>query len=378
MRIFFTSNRFRFFIIFTACLCIYFAILKKKTYKSKDIVSISSRFAIPTSKYTSILGPKLDKLPNQGDAKKLFQLWKKEHGRVYHDQEEMEKKFEVFVSNVKYIVEANAKRDSPHSAFFGLTNFADLSFPEFKETYLTLNDDAMDTLNDDVDDSTCSIDPPTSLDWRLKDAVTPVKKQGKCGSCWAFSTVGAVEGIVAIKTGKLISLSEQEVLDCEPDGNCKRGRVSKGLNWVIENKGIATQDDYPYTKKKGDCKSSKIANSPNSSITSYSRVKRSEMGLLCAVAQQPLSVSINSSTEGFHLYNGGVFTGEDCPSDSKNTTHAVVIVGYDSIDCDEYWIVKNSWGTRWGNQGYIYIKRNTGKKYGVCAINAWGRLLEKN
>ncbi|XP_058775525.1 P34 probable thiol protease-like [Vicia villosa] len=209
MRVSVTSNRFLLFIIFTACLCIYFANQKKKTYENQDILNISSRFEIPSSKYTSILGPKLDKLPNQDDVIELFQLWKKEHGRVYSDQEEMEKKFETFVLNLKYIVETNAKRDSPHSSLLGLTDFADLSFTDFKGTM-------------------------------------------------------------------------------------------------------------------------------------------------------------------------GVFRGQKCPLDSLNTTHAMVIVGYDSVDSDEYWIVKNSWGTRWGDNGYMYIKRNTGKKYGVCAINAWGRLLVKN
>ncbi|XP_058752700.1 ervatamin-B-like [Vicia villosa] len=377
MRVSVTSNRFLLFIIFTACLCIYFANQKKKTYENEDIVSISSRFEIPSSKYTSILGPKLDKLPNQDDVIQLFQLWKKEHGRVYSDQEEMEKKFETFVLNLKYIVETNAKRDSPHSSLLGLTDFADLSFTDFKETYMTMNSDNMDIVNDHVDELTRS-KPPSKLDWRWKGAVTPIKNQDSCGCCWAFSTVASIDGIVAIKTRQLIPLSDQEVLDCEPYGNCSRGSVAKALDWVIKNKGIASQKDYPYYEDKGICTSGQISNSPTSRIKSHNLVKRSEKELLCAVAKQPLNVGVYAETKEFQHYKGGVFRGQKCPLDSLNTTHAMVIVGYDSVDSDEYWIVKNSWGTRWGDNGYMYIKRNTGKKYGVCAINAWGRLLVKN
>ncbi|KAL5096871.1 hypothetical protein RYX36_001198, partial [Vicia faba] len=142
MRLSFTSNRFILFIIFTAGLCIYFANQKKKTYENEDIISIYSSFEIPAS-------PKLDKLPNEDEVIELFQLWKKEHGRVYSDQKEMEKKFETFVSNLKYMVETNANRDSPQSSLLGLTDFADLSFMEFKERYMTMDTDTMNIVNDD-------------------------------------------------------------------------------------------------------------------------------------------------------------------------------------------------------------------------------------
>ncbi|KAL5096869.1 hypothetical protein RYX36_001196 [Vicia faba] len=267
--------------------------------------------------YASILGPKLDKLPNQDDAILLFQLWKKEHGRVYGNQQEMAKKFDVFVSNVKYIVETNAKRDSPHSSLLGLTNFADLSFTEFKDTYMTMNTDTIDIVNDDVDELTS----------------------------------------FAIKTGKLLSLSNQEVLDCEPYGNCSRGSVAKALDWVIGNKGIALQEDYPYFEEKSVCTSGQIQNSPTSRIKSYKLVKRSEKELQCAVAKQPLHVGFYGRTKEFQHYKGGVYRGQECPLDLLNVTHGLVIVGYDSVDSDEYWIVKNSWGTIWGKDGYMFVKR---------------------
>ncbi|KAI5447783.1 zingipain-2 [Lathyrus oleraceus] len=371
MKISYTSNRFLMFIIFTACLCLYFAIQKKNPDENEDILIIPSKFEIPTSKYTTISGLKLDKLPNQDDVIELFQVWKKENGRVYSDPEEMARKFETFVTNLKYIVESNAKRDSPHSARLGLNNFADWSSTEYRETYMTLNIDAMDIVNeDDVEDVTCS-DPPSTLDWRSRGAVTPVKNQGLCGACWAFATVGAIEGIVAIKTNNLTRLSEQELLDCEPVGSCLQGSVNRAFIWIKENKGIASEDDYPYTFKKDVCRKTTIQNSANSGIDSHHLVERSERGLLCAVAKQPISVSIYAESPSYQLYEDGVFKGEDCPLDSKNVTHSMVIVGYNSVNNEDYWIVKNSQGTGWGMEGYMWIKRNTTKMYGVCAINAY-------
>ncbi|KAL5096857.1 hypothetical protein RYX36_001184 [Vicia faba] len=315
---------------------------------------MSSNFEIPTSKYSSILGAKLDKLPNQDEAIELFQIWKKEHERVYSDLEVTAKKFGIFVTNLKYITESNAKRDSSHSVLLGLTNFADLSFMEFNETYMTMNTDTIDIANNEVVyDSTSSC-------------------------CWAFACVGAIEGIVAIKKGKLISLSEQELLDCVPNAGCGGGSKSDGFKWVIGNKGVARQDDYPYTAKKDVCRCGQISNSENSDIDSYYLVDRTDKGLLAVVAKQPLSVSIYAKSPEFQLYTSGIFRGDDCPVDSLEVTHGMLIVGYDSIEGEDYWIVKNSYGEKWGMHGYMYIKRNTGKKYGVAAINAWAIDIVKN
>ncbi|XP_058763407.1 ervatamin-B-like [Vicia villosa] len=371
MKISFTSIPLRFFIIFTALLCIYFAIQKKKT----SFINIYSSVEIPTNKYTSFLGPKLDKLPNQDDVIQLFQQWKNDHGRNYSNLEEMARKFDIFVKNLKYITESNAKRDTPHSALLGLTNFADLSFMEFKERYMTTNISTMNFATDDDDDDVDELaysKPPTSLDWRSKGAVTSVKDQGACGSCWAFSVAGAIEGIVAIVTGKLINLSAQELLDCDSGSDgCDGGYTTSTFEWVIGNKGVALESDYPYTGKKGVCKASKIPNSPISAIKSFDRVTKTEKGLLSAVTKQPISVMVYSDTEDFQHYTNEIYNGPNCSKDSKDADHFMLIVGYDSVDGEDYWIVKNTWGTSWGRNGYMFVKRNTGKKYGVCGINQW-------
>ncbi|CAL5183576.1 unnamed protein product [Lathyrus oleraceus] len=384
MRISYNSKSFRFFIIFTACLCIYFAIQKKKTNEDKVILNISSSFEIRTNKYSTILGPKLDKFPNEDGVKKLFQLWKSEHGRVYNDLDEMTRKFAIFVTNLKYITKTNAKRDSRRGPLLGLTNFADWSNKEFRETYLHNIDmskikDTAKIVNDDVHDLPCS-NPPSSLDWRSNGAVTDVKDQGTCNSCWAFTAVGAIEGIVAIKKGKLENFSEQELVDCDSESRgCEMGWVSEAFKWTIGNNGIALGSDYVYKAEKEDCKASQIRNSPISSIHAYNQVERSENGMLCAVAKQPIGMCLYAIPEDFqHYHSDEIYEGANCPVDSLETNHCMLIVGYDSKSGEDYWIVKNSYGTGWGKDGYMYIKRNTGKKYGVCAINAWAYNPIKN
>ncbi|KAK7306553.1 hypothetical protein VNO77_44501 [Canavalia gladiata] len=329
------------------------------------LVSLSSCFSIPNE--YSILGTNLDRLPSQDEAMELFQLWKKEHGRVYRNLEEMAKKFEIFVSNLKNITESNAKRRSPSSYVLGLNQFADWSSKELQETYL--HDLHMPADSDmKLNDLPCVA--PSSLDWRSTGVVTAVKDQLACGSCWAFSATGSIEGINALATGKLISLSEQEIVDCDPISfGCKGGWVDKAFEWVIRNGGIASEKDYPYIGKQGVCKASKIPNS--ATINGYYQVAQSDNGLLCATVNQPISVCLYVAND-FFQYKSGVYDGPNCPVNSKLTNHCMLIVGYDTTkDGVDFWIVKNSWNTTWGMDGYMWIKRNTGLPYGVCAINAW-------
>ncbi|XAR59252.1 Zingipain [Bertholletia excelsa] len=178
-----------------------------------------------------------------------------------------------------------------------------------------------------------------------------------------------MEGINALVTGDLISLSEQELVDCDTTNDgCEGGYMDYAFEWVISNGGITTESNYPYTGVDGTCNSAKEENKAVS-IDGYEDVAEEESALFCAVLKQPISVGIDGSALDFQLYTGGIYDG-DCSDDPNDIDHAILIVGYGAEGDEEYWIIKNSWGTDWGIEGYAYIKRNTSKEYGVCAINA--------
>lgn len=210
-------------------------------------------------------------------------------------------------------------------------------------------------------------DVPDSIDWRKKGAVTQIKDQGSCGACWAFSATGAIEGINQIVTGSLVSLSEQELCDCDRTYNsgCGGGLMDYAFKWVIQNHGIDTEDDYPYQAAEKTCLKNK-RNHRVVTIDGYTDIPaNNEEILLQAVATQPVSVGICGSERAFQLYSKGIFTGP-C---STSLDHAVLIVGYGSKDGVDYWILKNSWGTNWGMDGYMHMLRNSGNSQGVCGIN---------
>jgi C1A family cysteine protease len=215
----------------------------------------------------------------------------------------------------------------------------------------------------------------SSVDWVSKGAVTPVKNQGQCGSCWSFSTTGALEGAYFIKTGKLDSFSEQQLVDCDnlknggKDHGCNGGLMDNAFNWIKSNDGLCSEKDYPYvsgtTKKAGSCDSTCLT-VPDSDVTGYIDVSpNSDSNMMSALEKQPVSIAIQADQKDFQLYKSGTFTG-DC---GTNLDHGVLLVGYGN-DGDDYYLVKNSWGTTWGDNGYIKLGRgeqyNSGK--GQCGL----------
>ena len=188
---------------------------------------------------------------------------------------------------------------------------------------------------------------------------------GRC--CWAFSAVAATEGITKLSTEKLISLSEQELVDCDTGGvdqGCEGGWMDDAFKFIIKNNGISSEANYPYKGVDGTCNANEEGNHA-ATIKGYEDVPaNSEQALQKAVAHQPVSVAIDASGSDFQFYKSGVFTG----SCGTELDHGVTVVGYGVSGSTEYWLVKNSWGTEWGDEGYIRMQRNVDAQEGLCGI----------
>lgn len=297
----------------------------------------------------------------------LFDRWCKHHDKNY-TAEQRSLRFQVFKENLFYINQHNTRGN--HTFSLGLNAFADLTSDEFRAQQMGLRGHPPLLRSGKTEPSSGLIELyniPSSLDWRDKGAVTSVKDQGSCGDCWAFSATGAIEGINKIVTGSLVSLSEQELCDCDTSYNngCDGGLMDYAFQWVIMNGGIDTEVDYPYKGVQKACNSKKV-NRRVVTIDDYRDVPaNNEKALLQAVVHQPVSVGISGGERAFQLYSGGIFNGP-C---SNSLDHAALIVGYGSNNGLDYWIVKNSWGKSWGMNGYAYMVRNRGDPEGICGIN---------
>jgi C1A family cysteine protease len=278
-----------------------------------------------------------------------FVAYVKQFNKVY-TSDELFSRFQNFVDNKKVIDAHNAKGLSWE---MGVNAFTDMTPKEFSDMYLGY----LPRQNDYLRSQNLHVAPAgqvlaDTLDWRTKGAVTPIKDQGQCGSCWAFSTTGSVEGANQIKSGKLTSYSEQQLVDCAgSSGNqgCNGGLMDDAFEYIIKNKGIGTEADYPYTARDGKCKQVTAAGT----VSKYTDVKKNdETGLMSAVNIEPVSVAVDA--QSWQTYKRGVMTGP-C---GKQLDHGVLLIGYGTEGANDYWLVKNSWGTSWGEQGTIRLVRN--------------------
>uniref|UniRef100_A0A0E0EUZ9 Uncharacterized protein n=1 Tax=Oryza meridionalis TaxID=40149 RepID=A0A0E0EUZ9_9ORYZ len=342
---------------------------------------------------TSDTAANTDGEPAATTMMEMFQRWKAEYNRSYATPEEERRRLRVYARNVRYIEATNAAAGLAYD--LGETAYTDLTNDEFMAMYTA--PPLRSAADDDDDAATTTIittragpvdehqqpevyfnesaGAPASVDWRASGAVTEVKDQGRCGSCWAFSTVAVVEGIQKIKKGKLVSLSEQELVDCDTlDSGCDGGVSYRALEWITANGGITTRDDYPYTgAAAAACDRAKLGHHA-ATIAGLRRVAtRSEASLQNAAAAQPVAVSIEAGGDNFQHYRKGVYDG---PCGTR-LNHGVTVVGYGQEEApvdggaagDKYWIIKNSWGKNWGDQGYIKMKKDVaGKPEGLCGI----------
>jgi len=287
-----------------------------------------------------------------------FEAWMKVHEKTYGTYEEFVHRRSFFALNKFRIEEHNAKNLSYK---LGLNQFSDMGFEEFSEKYLMEEQHCSAAHSDGKLKDDNLIYLPAAVDWRKKGIVSPVKNQGHCGSCWAFSTTGCMEAHVAMATGKMLSLSEQQLIDCAQafdNHGCSGGLPSHAFEYIYYNQGLEMDEDYPYNAKQSDQCTFKEVKAAAFVKEIRNITERDETGLQDAVARYgPVSIAFQVASD-FHQYKDGVYDSAVCKNGPQDINHAVLAVGYDATEAGvPYWIVKNSWGTEWGIDGYFHIVR---------------------
>lgn len=308
-----------------------------------------------------------------------WDAWKAMHSKNYSHVMEEKFRMKIYMENRVKIARHNQQAHSGEKSYFmKMNHYGDLLHHEFvalmngfdhaahRELRASGQSDAITYL------PPAFVEIPESVDWREHGAVTPVKDQGQCGSCWAFSTTGSLEGQHFRKTGKLVSLSEQNLVDCSTSfGNngCNGGLMDNAFKYIKANGGIDTEGSYPYEAMDDDCHFN--PRSVGADDKGFVDIKPgSETDLARAVATVgPVSIAIDASHETFQFYSHGVYDEPEC--DESALDHGVLAVGYGTEDGKDYWLVKNSWSEKWGQDGYIKMSRNRDNQCGIASCASY-------
>lgn len=310
-----------------------------------------------------------------------WKSFKATHNKLYDDETEEKFRMKIFMENKHSIAKHNQLYEQGKVSFkLALNKYADLLSHEFS----TLNGYNKTLLRSSVSGermeegitfmSPANVELPETVDWRKKGAVTPIKDQGHCGSCWSFSATGALEGQHFRKSGVLVSLSEQNLIDCSAvygNNGCNGGLMDNAFKYIKDNGGIDTEKTYPYEGKDDTCRyDAKNTGATDKGFVDIDQGNEQKMKEAIATIG-PVSVAIDASHQSFQFYSEGVYYEPEC--DSQNLDHGVLVVGYgtDEASGSDYWIVKNSWGTSWGDKGYVKMARNRENHCGIATSSSY-------